>query len=156
MAERRDERALLALDRRTWAPDNSIAPLPEEGSAFFDHYHRPEQFLVAEHDDGRLAGFVRIVQPVPLDTGAHVRQIQGLAVDPLDRGNGLGRALLETACEEARRQGAIRITLRVLSTNKVARNLYAKAGFQIEGVLPDEFFIEGQYVDDILMGRKLY
>lgn len=156
MARREDESALLDLDRRTWGPDNAISPMPEEGSAFFDHYHRPEQFLVAEDESGRLAGFVRVVQPVPLETGAHVRQVQGLAVDPMDRGRGLGRALLEAACEEARRQGANRITLRVLSTNHVARRLYEKAGFAVEGVLPGEFFIEGRYVDDILMGRPLY
>ncbi len=130
--------------------------MPEEGSAFFDHYHRPEQFLVAQHDDGRLAGFVRVVQPVPLDTGAHVRQIQGLAVDPRDRRRGLGRALLEAACEEARRQGASRITLRVLSSNHVARRMYELAGFAVEGVLPGEFYIEGAFVDDVLMGRPLY
>ena len=156
VAQREDEAELLDLDRRTWAPDNAISPRPEEGSAFFDHYHRPEQFLVAQHENGRLAGFVRVVQPVALESGAHVRQIQGLAVDPADRGRGLGRMLLEAACEDARRQGAIRITLRVLSSNVVARRLYETAGFAIEGVLPGEFFIEGQYVDDVLMGRPLY
>jgi ribosomal protein S18 acetylase RimI-like enzyme len=153
-AARGDERALFELDRRTWAPDNSVVPKPDEGSAFFDAYHRPEHFLVAERD-GRLVGFVRVVQPVPLETGAHVRQIQGLAVDPDERRRGLGRMLLEAACAAARSQGARRITLRVLSTNDIARKLYSSAGFAVEGVLPDEFFIEGEYVDDILMGRSL-
>jgi ribosomal protein S18 acetylase RimI-like enzyme len=153
-AERTDERELMRLDRRTWAPDNSIAPIPDENGAFFDAYHRPPDFLVAERD-GRLIGFVRLVQPVPLEAGAHVRQIQGLAVDPDDRGRGLGRMLLEAACDEARRQGARRITLRVLSSNAVARRLYASAGFRVEGLLQDEFLIEGEYVDDVLMGRSL-
>jgi ribosomal protein S18 acetylase RimI-like enzyme len=154
VALRSDEAALTELDRRTWATDNAITPLPEEGSAFFDHWHLPEQFLVAERD-GRLIGFVRVVQPVPVDSGAHVRQIQGLAVDPAERRRGLGRALLDAAFNEARRQGAIRITLRVMSVNTKARRLYESLGFVIEGVLPEEFLIDGVYIDDILMGRAL-
>ncbi|MCW2913944.1 MAG: GCN5-related N-acetyltransferase [Actinomycetia bacterium] len=153
-AVRADEVALIELDRRTWAPDNAITPIPEEGSAFFDHWHLPEQFLVAERD-GRLVGFVRVVQPVPVQSGAHVRQIQGLAVDPTERRRGLGRTLLYAALDEARRQGAQRITLRVLSVNTPARRLYESQGFVVEGVLPREFLIEGVYVDDVLMGRPL-
>jgi ribosomal protein S18 acetylase RimI-like enzyme len=153
-AARADERALVELDRRTWALGNSITPKPEEGSAFFDACHRPEQFLVAVRGR-RLIGFVRVVQPVSLETGAHVRQIQGLAVDPDERRRGLGRRLLEAACDAARSQGARRITLRVLSTNAIARELYSSAGFAVEGLLPEEFCIEGEYVDDILMGRSL-
>jgi ribosomal protein S18 acetylase RimI-like enzyme len=153
-AVRADEVALIELDRRTWAPDNAITPIPEEGSAFFDHWHLPEQFLVAERD-GRLVGFVRVVQPVPVQSGAHVRQIQGLAVDPTERRRGLGRTLLYAALDEARRQGAQRITLRVLSVNTPARRLYESQGFVVEGVLPREFLIDGVYVDDVLMGRPL-
>jgi ribosomal protein S18 acetylase RimI-like enzyme len=153
-AVRADETALIELDRRTWAMDNAITPMPEEGSAFFDHWHLPEQFLVAECD-GRLVGFVRVVQPVPVPSGAHVRQIQGLAVDPTERRRGLGRTLLDAALNEARRQGAHRITLRVLSVNTPARRLYESLGFVVEGVLPKEFLIDGVYVDDVLMGRPL-
>lgn len=149
-----DDRALADLDRATWAPDNAVSPRPHEGAAFFDLSHPPEQFLVAERD-GRIAGFIRLVQPVALPSGDHVRQIQGFAVDPEQRGQGLGRMLLDAVCEEARHQGARRITLRVLSVNTRARRLYEAAGFAVEGVLPEEFLIEGRYVDDVLMGRSL-
>jgi ribosomal protein S18 acetylase RimI-like enzyme len=149
-----DEEALADLDRVTWAPDNAVSPRPREGSAFFDLAHPPEQFLVAELAR-RVVGFIRIVQPVPLPSGDHVRQIQGFAVDPAERGRGVGRLLLDAACEEARRQGARRLTLRVLSVNARARRLYEAAGFVVEGVLPEEFFLAGRYVDDVLMGRRI-
>jgi ribosomal protein S18 acetylase RimI-like enzyme len=149
-----DEGALSDLDVATWAPDNAVSPKPEPGSVFFDLGHPPEQFLVAERG-GRIVGFIRLVQPVALPSGDHVRQIQGFAVDPAERGQGLGRMLLEAVCEEARRQGARRITLRVLSVNTRARKLYEAAGFTVEGVLPEEFLIDGRYVDDVLMGRRL-
>ncbi|MYX40122.1 GNAT family N-acetyltransferase, partial [Streptomyces sp. SID89] len=63
------------------------------------------------------------------------------------------RALLRAAREEARRQGARRITLRVLGHNTPARRLYESEGYAVEGVLPGEFLLEGAYVDDVLMGR---
>ncbi|GAA3366001.1 hypothetical protein GCM10017744_071030 [Streptomyces antimycoticus] len=48
-----------------------------------------------------------------------------------------------------------RITLRVLGHNTPARRLYASEGFAVEGVLPGEFLLAGEYVDDVLMGRSL-
>ncbi|GAB2849786.1 GNAT family N-acetyltransferase [Actinocorallia aurea] len=153
-ARPQDERALADLDRRTWAPDNSVVPRPPAGPHFFDRFHLPDHFLVAERE-GALIGFLRLVQPVLQPTAAHVRQIQGLGVDHAARGQGVGLALLDAACAEARRQGARRLTLRVLSGNTAARRLYERAGFHIEGILREEFLIDGGYVDDVLMARLL-
>jgi len=160
MAVLKDELELADLDWRTWAPDNSVAPRPvrvpkDAGTGhFFDRFHLPEHFLVAEKED-RLVGYLRLVQPVLLPSGAHVRQIQGFAVDQSARGRGVGRALLEASVEETRRQGARRLTLRVLSVNATARRLYEQVGFVVEGVLHEEFLINGAYVDDVLMARTV-
>jgi RimJ/RimL family protein N-acetyltransferase len=43
----------------------------------------------------------------------------------------------------------------VLETNTRARRLYEAAGFEVEGVLRDEFLLAGRYVDDLLMARDL-
>lgn len=149
-----DEGVLAYLDLRSWDPEFSLAPCPAAGGPFFDEAHTPEQYLVAERDS-LIVGCVQLVQPVPLPSGDHVRMIQGLVVDPGERGQGTGRALVDAACAEALRQGARRITLRVLAGNAPARRLYERAGFVVEGVLPEEFFLNGRYVDDILMGRRL-
>jgi len=149
-----DERELAALDRRTWAPENAVVERPSASRLFFGPDHPREQVLVAEQA-GRIAGYVRVARASPLPSHAHVRQINGIAVDPALRRLGIGRTLLDAACELAGSQGARRITLRVLSTNPAARRLYATAGFAVEGVLPGEFHIAGRYVDDVLMGRAL-
>jgi RimJ/RimL family protein N-acetyltransferase len=47
------------------------------------------------------------------------------------------------------------MTLRVLGHNLAARRLYERCGFTVEGVFPEEFLIDGHYVDDIAMGRRL-
>ncbi|MGW0859990.1 N-acetyltransferase family protein [Streptomyces sp. NPDC002690] len=163
-----DEEALAALDRETWSTLHSVQPRPQPPyPPFFDERHSPRDLLVAETvaDGGRadadvaeapgVAGYIRLVAPTPLACHQHVRQIQGLAVAATTRGLGIGRALLRAACTEARRQGANRITLRVLGHNGPARALYASEGFAVEGVLPGEFFLAGGYVDDVLMGRAL-
>ena len=84
-----------------------------------------------------------------------MRNDPGLAVAEEARGHGVARALLRAAREEARRQGARRITLRVLAHNTPARKLYESEGFVVEGVLPEEFSLDGAYVDDVFMGRSL-
>ncbi|EST34928.1 hypothetical protein N566_17960 [Streptomycetaceae bacterium MP113-05] len=43
----------------------------------------------------------------------------------------------------------------MLGPNVPARALYESAGFVVEGVQPEEFLVEGAYVDDVLMGRSL-
>ncbi|MFG3508735.1 GNAT family N-acetyltransferase [Streptomyces sp. NPDC047821] len=151
-----DGDALARIDRDTWSPLHAVTPRPQPPyDPFFDSGHRPEDFLVAEAEDGRPAGYIRLVPPTRLACNRHVRQIQGLAVADWARGRGLARALLRAAFDEAVRQGATRITLRVLGHNKPARTLYASEGFVVEGVLPGEFHLDGRYVDDVLMGRSL-
>ncbi|MER7518063.1 GNAT family N-acetyltransferase [Streptomyces sp. NPDC126499] len=149
-----DEPALAELDRTTWSPLHAVIPAPEPGQPFYDERHRPEHHLVAELG-GAVVGYVRVVPPTPLACNAHVRQIQGLAVSRAARGRGVARALLRAAATRARTQGATRLTLRVLGPNDPARSLYESEGFRVEGVLPGEFFLDGAYVDDILMGRSL-
>lgn len=153
-----DDAALGELDRDAWSPLHSVQPKPEPPhDPFFDAGHRPEDYLVAEDadSDGTLIGYVRLGPPTLLACNQHVRQIQGFAVAERARGRGTGRALLRGACDEARRVGAVRITLRVLGHNTPARALYASEGFVVEGVLPGEFWLDGRYVDDVLMGRSL-
>lgn len=150
-----DGAALGDLDRRVWSRLHSVQPEPPApGAPFFDAAHPPEDLLVAEIQ-ARIAGYIRLVPPTRLPSNNHVRQIQGLAVDTWARGRGVARALLDAACDEARRQGAVRITLRVLGHNTPARRLYESAGFAVEGVLPGEFLLDGMFADDVLMGRSL-
>ncbi|MET9874955.1 GNAT family N-acetyltransferase [Actinacidiphila glaucinigra] len=149
-----DDPALVRLERATWSTLHAVRPPREENEDFFGERFGPDTFLVAE-TDGRVAGFVGLVPPTPLASNAHVRQIQGLAVDTWARGRGVGLELVLAAVVEARRQGAVRVTLRVLGHNTPARRLYEAAGFTVEGVLPGEFLLDGAYVDDVCMGRRV-
>lgn len=157
-----DDDQLAELDRSTWSTLHAVLPKPAPPyDPFFGERNPPEDVLVVEADaeteggTARIAGYIRLVPPTPLAANDHVRQIRGLAVATWARGAGVGRTLLRASFAEARRQGANRITLRVLAHNDPARALYASEGFAVEGVLPGEFFLNGRYVDDVCMGRSL-
>jgi ribosomal protein S18 acetylase RimI-like enzyme len=150
-----DEETLARIDRLAWSPLHAVQPRPQPPyPPFYTERFGPRDHLVAELD-ANVVGYIRLGFPTPLACNAHVRQILGFVVAEEARGAGAGRALLRGVLEEARRQGARRITLRVLGHNAPARRLYESEGFVVEGILPGEFLLEGEYVDDVFMGRPL-
>jgi ribosomal protein S18 acetylase RimI-like enzyme len=151
-----DGAALARVDLATWTTLTSPSDPPDDsdGYVFFDERTRPEEVLVAEVD-GVVVGYVKILPATPLPSNAHVLQIQGLGVDPGCQGRGVGQALLKAAVEAARARGARKLSLRVLGRNTTARRLYERCGFVVEGVLAEEFLLDGEYVDDVLMALRL-
>jgi ribosomal protein S18 acetylase RimI-like enzyme len=152
-----DEPELRRIDLVTWSPQNSPSAPPENPDEyrFFDgERSTPDHVLVAVRE-GRIAGWVKLTQATPLVSSQHVKMINGLAVDPEHQRAGVGRALIEAAVERARQQGARKVGLRVLGDNHTARRLYERCGFVVEGVLREEFLLDGRYADDVFMARYL-
>ena len=149
-----DEDALAALDRASWSTLMTPAPVPAPGKPFFDEKTFPQDVLVALVDD-EVGGYIKLGRATPLPASDHVVHITGLVVGEAFRRQGAGRLLLEAAAEQARAQGARRLTLRVLGNNEGARRLYESAGFAVEGVFAGEFFLDGAYVDDVAMALDL-
>jgi ribosomal protein S18 acetylase RimI-like enzyme len=153
-AHAEDDQALAAIDLAAWSIQVTPASAREPGSPFFTERTRPEHVLAAEVD-GVVAGYVMLHQSIPLASHDHVLEVNGLAVDPGQRGRGIGRRLMEEAKLEAARRGASKLTLRVLAPNAMARRLYEACGFTVEGVLEAEFSLDGHLVDDVLMACRL-
>ena len=151
-ARAEDEASLSRIDAATWTTEVSPGPAPV-GEGFFER-NDPADVLVAEVH-GQVAGYATVRQWSRIPSHAHVLEINGLAVDPAHQGQGLGRALVAACVAQARRRGARKLTLRVLGGNNRARRLYESCGFHIEGVLREEFLLDGRYVDDVLMARML-
>jgi ribosomal protein S18 acetylase RimI-like enzyme len=149
-----DDRALAAIDQDTWSGRVTPAPRWAEDRPFFAPGDAPADVFVAELD-GEPVGYARLGKKTPLESHAHVLELRSVAVAPKHQRRGAGTQLLEAAIEEARRRGVRRLTLRVLGGNDAARRLYEALGFKVEGVLAEEFLIDGRYVDDVLMGRLL-
>ena len=149
-----DEDALAELDLRAWGPYTSALPRPNGPQPFFRESTPPNDVLVAEASE-RVVGYITLGRVFPIESNAHVLQIHGLVVDPAMRRRGFARLLVDTAVDEARRRGIRKLSLRVFAPNEGARALYESAGFVTEGVLHEEFFLGGSYIDDVLMARRL-
>ncbi len=147
-----DDATLLALDTGE-AGTGFPSVFARERSSFFGSAEAADT-LVAEVD-GSVVGYLTLTHPTRLPENAHVWSIEGFTVRPDWRGRGVARALLDEAGREAARRGGRKLSLRVLSTNPRARAAYEAAGFEVEGVLREEFVIEGESVDDVLMARPL-
>jgi RimJ/RimL family protein N-acetyltransferase len=152
-----DEAALAEIQAAAWTPESgfpSVRKRDEGSRPFFSEDHPPESHIVAELA-GRLTGYIRLGPPTHLPENSHVLQVQGLAVDPAAQRRGAAAGLLAAAERHARGQGARKLSLRVLGSNLAAIRLYEKLGFRREGVLREEFCINGAYVDDVLMAKPL-
>jgi ribosomal protein S18 acetylase RimI-like enzyme len=108
-------------------------------------------FLVAE-TDGRLIGFSRCA-------GTELKRFRhkvefGVGVLKGFWGFGIGRNLLQESISWADENGIKKMTLNVMESNKNAKALYEKLGFEVEGILKDDKLLsDGKYYNMIVMGR---
>jgi len=91
--------------------------------------------LVAEGDDGTLAGMVQLALTSKAN-GRHRASVEKLLVHTRHRGSGLSRRLMTAVEDEARARG---VTLLVLDTelDSLADGLYPKLGYHRAGAIPD-------------------
>jgi ribosomal protein S18 acetylase RimI-like enzyme len=90
--------------------------------------------LVAEREDGQLAGFAHFGATRDEDDDqARVGEVYSIYLAPIAWGQGLGRALMSAALEHLAAAGYGEATLWVLDTNARARRFYAAAGFSVDG-----------------------
>ena len=88
--------------------------------------------LVAAPPDRQILGMAMIrLLPDPLD-GSPSAHLETLVVAAEAEGLGVGSALLESAEDHARGNGAETLSLHVFETNQRARRLYEKRGFSVE------------------------
>ncbi|MEV4252265.1 GNAT family N-acetyltransferase [Spirillospora sp. NPDC049652] len=103
--------------------------------------------------DGMLVGVIDV----------HVlpwRRVEGrghvvLGVRASHHRQGIGRALLQAAIDEARRRTMVRLELTTMVHNHAAIALYQSCGFEREGLRRASVVIDGTPVDEIYMGLVL-
>ncbi|MEI8408525.1 MULTISPECIES: GNAT family N-acetyltransferase [unclassified Kribbella] len=149
-----DDAVLLRIDQTSWDATSGFPSYGENSRDSFWARGGPEDHLVAEYD-GQVVGYLRLTDKYSYPEGKGVLAINGLAVAQKSRGQGVATALLEAATAEGKRRGARKISLRVHGTNTVARRLYERHGYVIEGTHHNEFLIEGTYIDSIDMAKML-
>ena len=115
-----DVRGLVDLEMALF--DEADYPLSRR--AFYYHVRR-SLLLVAETDDGSLAGYLLVL--------LHRRspKLYSLGVAPCHRGRGVAAALMERMLEILDAAGTARTVLEVRCGNDAALNLYRRFGYAV-------------------------
>jgi ribosomal-protein-alanine N-acetyltransferase len=82
-------------------------------------------------------------------------EIVSLGVLPDRRRCGIGSAILDAVCGEARLQGAERVVLEMASDNDAARAVYAGRGFTVVGRRRNYYRRAGRPVDALILRVQL-
>lgn len=146
---------LVAIENQIWNETNTPNVTTYPSTEAYQQHHPVGTHLVAVNEElNKVVGFVGFHPPTPL--AAHQRTwMIDIGVDPTAQSTGVGSQLLEAVKQKAKEQQIHKLGLRVLATNQSAIRFYQKNGFVIEGTLKEEFWLNGQFVDDILMGFTL-
>ena len=102
-------------------------------------------FFIAKHS-GRIAGYVVTC------TGKRDAEIVSIAVDPLHRGAGVGKALMRHTLAIVKRAGIERVLLMVRVKNAAAIGFYGGFGFRRTGRVSGYY---GRGGDALRMQKKL-
>lgn len=104
---------------------------------------RPAVFSVLAFDGDVPVGLANCIEGFSTFACLPLVNVHDLAVLASHRGRGVGQALLAQVEQLARRRGACKLTLEVLSGNRQAMGLYERCGF-------------APYVLDVAMGQAQF
>ncbi|TYR81214.1 GNAT family N-acetyltransferase [Priestia megaterium] len=107
-----------------------------------------DRFIVGAFIQSQLVGVVGFRKQQPLKV-QHKGDIWGMYVAPEARGKGVGKALLNTAIEQAMKQeDLLQIYLVVATTNKSAKALYERIGFLSYAVEKRALRVDHEFIDE--------
>lgn len=131
--DRADAAALVALlDAYARDPMGGGEPLADDvrGTLAEAMAAAPGVFTLLARIDGEAVGLANCVTGFSTFAARPLVNIHDLAVLPERRGAGIGGHLMRAVEAEARRMGACKVTLEVLSGNRSAISLYEAQGFR--------------------------
>jgi len=137
---------VLQIERVSFGPDSYSA------STFLAHVFRDRKgLLVAENEQGKIVGYALVRVGLGW-IGGKKGGITSLAVDPVHRRRGIGRALLGHALHYLREHNVQEADLEVNIANRAAQSLYESYGFRRSRLLPDYY---GENRDGVKMVLEL-
>jgi RimJ/RimL family protein N-acetyltransferase len=107
-------------------------------------------FAVEELVSGELDGSAQLWGIDTHNRSAHL----GFTLRPAYRGRGLGADTIRVLCDYGFRvRGLHRLQVDTLASNAAARAASEAAGFTIEGQLRSNSWVDGQFLDEVLLGQ---
>lgn len=150
-----DVEDIVSIENKVWTAETTPAPLPiSDANKVIEKYEQNTKYLVAEDEDGLVKGVLDFHTFYPFESGKHIVTF-GIAVDPDERREGVGQALIDYFFKEALADNYRKVIIHVLSTNHQAVQFYEELGFTQEARLKETFLINGDYVDDLMFSYDL-
>lgn len=147
---------LLALDKETkymlLEPNERDNDVSRVQGMIHQSINGSNLLLVAE-EENTIVGFLS-AQRGMLKRIKHTAYIV-VGIREIHRGKGIGRKFLSELDLWAKENLITRLELTVMCPNVVAKHLYEKNGFEIEGIKKKSMLVDGEYVDEFYMA-KLY
>lgn len=110
-------------------------------------------FLLVAEEDGALVGYIS-AQKEKLNRTKHTAYIvTGILKDY--RGKGVGTEFFKRLDLWAKEEELTRLELTVICENEVAKHLYEKSGFEVEGVKRKSVFTDGRFLDEYYMSKLI-
>jgi ribosomal protein S18 acetylase RimI-like enzyme len=151
LIEEGDFQGVMALENATWTLDNAPRVNPFLTLEDFIESLWNRKVIVAIEDDGTVLGFLEFSKKKDRPYTYFI----GIGVAENVQGRGVGRMMMNHLFDYAKANEIRKISLHVMCTNPGAIQFYERLGFVTEGTLKDEFFLNGQFVDDHLMAYFL-
>jgi|HigsolmetaGSP12D_1036236.scaffolds.fasta_scaffold00398_15 ribosomal protein S18 acetylase RimI-like enzyme len=144
---------LIELNHVIWNETNTPATIHFDSVTDYGNHCPPGSQFVAVIEN-RVAGYVGYKNPTGLPANSHVLEID-IGVHPDFQKQSVGKKLIDYIAAWGEKNGYLKMSIRVLETNPNAITFYKTNGFLEQGRLIDEFYINGQFIDDLLMYKEL-
>lgn len=162
-AEVSDATALIDYLRKTTGETPYLIREPEEITITFEQekqfieskINAERELMLVATIDGKHVGNCSLMSIAPYKRYKHRCEI-AIALYQEYCGCGIGKVMMQTVLEEAKRLGYEQVELEVISSNKGAIELYKKLGFEKYGSFPNNIkYSDGTYAEAQWMMKKL-
>jgi lactoylglutathione lyase len=138
----------VRIEHHTGSRDD-LRPLFEEAedsARELDAYLGAGEVLVAATGD-RVVGHLQLVDAPAVDAN----EIKNMAVEPAQRGRGIGRMLIQAAIDRTRERGRSTLVVATAAADVGNLRFYQRAGFRLRAVERDAFSPATGYPADMLV-----
>lgn len=119
--------------------------------ALIENSAEGEDFLLVAEESDKIVGYIS-AQKGGLKRIAHSAYIV-VGILQEYRGKGIGTEFFKQLDDWAEEKKITRLELTVICKNEIAKHLYEKSGFEIEGIKRKSVLVDGNYLDEFYMAK---
>jgi len=131
-------------------PEERRIDIKQTGKMIED-IHKNNDFLFIAEADNEIVGFISAICGTP-NRIKHCAYIV-IGIKQSHQGCGIGGKLFNELDRWAKDRKLKRLELTVMTHNTIAKALYEKHGFVVEGIKKASMCIDGEYIDEYYMGK---